>query len=192
MEEIVRKIAEQRQVDLRKESSTWFNGNGYFPLHTYEIDYEHEGWTIKLNSEWRVSEFVRSNKIGGNPFSSVYLWTINASRHGLSEGYEFSVGKDSWINRLTNRNGVSVKSSSSDLSHHLKGMRGFEDWFIADDYPLNNTFSCSSGNGTCRIFTSFSTDFNPEEKINRALEMIEHICWIIEGIENEKKRKSRS
>lgn len=192
MEEIVNRISELRGVEIKKETSSWFNGHGYFPLHTYELDYEHEGWRIKLTSEWRVSEFVRSNKNAGDPFSSVFLWTINASRSGLNENYEFTVEKESWIRRLTHSNGVSVKSNSDLLNQHLRGMRGFEDWFVADDYPIDNVFNCSTANGLCTIFTTFSTEFNPEAKIKRALEMIEHICWKIEGIEKEKTHNNES
>jgi len=186
MEDIVKTISALKGVGYKKETSSWFNGHGYFPLHVYEIFYTQKDWKFQVTGEWRVSDFVRSNENAGYPFSSVYLWTVKAVKLGVQENYQFEVLRTSWIRSLMYGAGFSIRTESENLRQQIKEMGRLADWYFNKPYPLDNIFNCETEKNITTIFTAFNTEFNSSKKILSAIDIIEHFCWKIDDLEMNK------
>jgi hypothetical protein len=186
MEGIVKTISQLKGVEFKKDTSSWFNGHGYFPLHTYEMLYSKKDWMFKVICEWRVSEFIRSNKNAGNPYSSVYLCSVEASKTGFKENYQFEVSRTSWLRNMVSRANFSIKNTSDYLKERLREMESLKNWYLDSNYPLNNTFQCKTRSNLTTIFTTFNTEFDSSKKILSALDFVEQFCWEINDLEKEK------
>ncbi len=184
MEEILKKIANMKGVDFKKETTSWFNGTGFFPHHTYQLKFDFKEWTIESESEWRVSNAVRSNKNAQDPMSSVYLWNIKASKQNRLNVCDFKLSKSSKIDQLLGRKFILLEPKNAPLIQHFTENKALLNWFNYSDYPIDNTFECKVSKSETVLFTAFNTSFNSEEKITAALSIFEYLCDELDVINN--------
>lgn len=80
---------------------------------------------------------------------------------------------------------TSIESTINSLETSFGRMQEIVHWFEKGDYPLRNTFECSTRNGETTIFTAFDTPFDAPIKINGALQILEQMCLEIEALEKD-------
>lgn len=183
MDELIKNICEVRNGTFTKETSSWFNGRAYFPLHSYELVYDYLGWTFELSSEWRVSERVHSNENARHIKVSVYLWSVRVRKSGLKQAYQFLIERTGWAKRLISKQEITIESTINSLVTSFGRMQEIVHWFEKGDYPLRNTFECTTKKDETVIFTTFDTPFDASIKINGALQILEQMCLEIEELE---------
>jgi hypothetical protein len=78
------------EIKTTHSSSTWFNGHGYFPLHTTKIIFSIENWELLVSYEHKESEFTKANSLY-SAYCERHLFEISAINRKVNEFPEFKI-----------------------------------------------------------------------------------------------------
>lgn len=70
MEDFFEKLKCEVDAKFQKNEKKWFNGSAYFPLISYNIQYKYLIGEIKINYEFRQSEFSKPKGFEGGLFGN--------------------------------------------------------------------------------------------------------------------------
>lgn len=70
------KLKTNENAEFQKNEKKWWNGHAYLPLYNYHLNYKHLSGKIKINYEFRQSEFSKPSAIDGGAFGDRHNYHI--------------------------------------------------------------------------------------------------------------------
>lgn len=139
METIFLKLKEKYKAEFNKSLSKWWNGHAYFPLINYQLNYKYLKGVIKINYEFRQSEFTKPSMIDGGAFGDRHNCEINCQIETDKNFPIFTISERGFLNKLFQKNGhvlYKVKCNDKKMQNFLYQDKNLNDIFeIVENSP---------------------------------------------------------
>ncbi|WP_452223530.1 hypothetical protein [Lacinutrix chionoecetis] len=114
----------EQDVKFNKISKKWFNGHAYLPLELFIVNYTFEKSSIKIQYEYRQSEFTKPNAVDvGGAYGDRHNCIIKCKLHSKDEKLKFRIIERNLFSKIFKKHPIhffSVNCSNKKMKSFLK------------------------------------------------------------------------
>lgn len=180
MQTLLSKLSQTKGVELRIEESTWFNGHGYFPMYSYQLNYPHSNWEVTVAGEFRSSEQSKPTGLNQGVFTDACLWSFIFQKAPAENDCNFEICRSSWIQRnLLQKPALRCNVSDQALQHKLISDPNIQAFFTQQHAPTTAVITGKINQQKFQVQLNFNTNFRHEQILNSAIEMLESLSLLV-------------
>jgi len=170
METFFNQLEKDENAQLLKVEEKWWNGNTYMPLLRYHATYHYKHIPIKINYEFRSSEFSKPSFIDQGTLGDRHIYKINCKIPSTSSLPSFDITERSLLVQLFTRKpqlNYKVYCKELKLKNMLKANLNLKQTFqLVEKSPeFSPIIEGKMKNGTYHISINFNTQIAQEEPI---------------------------
>ena len=144
MKKFLKNLTDSTTAEFQEAESKWYNGQGYFPLFNYHLNYQFLSGKVDIHYEFRQSEFSNSSAIDGGSFGDRHLYKINCKIKTSHKYSNFSVMEIGVLEKLL--------SAYSKISYKIKCENKELKSIVEDNINLQRLY----------IMVNNSSEFSPQ------------------------------
>jgi hypothetical protein len=112
------KLKKKINGDLKIESSSWFNGHAYFPFNIYQLNMSFENYSIKIEYEFKQSEFSKVSAYDGGENMDRNTCGIECFINSTNFS-NLEIIETGFLARIRNKTTFKIKTIDDDFKDYL-------------------------------------------------------------------------